>query len=173
MSMQLGFLLNQHTCVGCQSCQTACQEKNNSAFGISLRIADSYEFKPVGPYMTASCHHCEAPICVQRCPIGAISKRTEDGIVVINSEVCINCRICENACPYNAIKFTASTGKVEKCDFCVDRLSENDIPACVENCPVKSLTFGDLAVLSRRGTVHGVGFRVEATRPAVRFILPK
>lgn len=52
MAKQLGFLLNQKYCIGCQACQTACQVKNNSDIGISLRVADSFEVKPEGVYIT-------------------------------------------------------------------------------------------------------------------------
>ena len=175
MAKQLGFLLNQKRCIGCQSCQTACQSKNDSPVGLSLRHADNFEYIPEGPFMTGSCYHCETPACLPVCPVGAITKREADGIVVTDLSMCIGCQRCISACPYSAPQFNAETSKSEKCDFCRSRLDENDIPACVENCPVQALTCGDLAELEARGGIkQGVNFKVNGTvNPSVRFILPR
>lgn len=172
MSKQLGFLLNQKYCIGCQACQTACQARNNSDAGISLRVADSFEDKPEEVYLTASCHHCENPACVEVCPVGAISKREEDGIVVSDYDTCIGCQACIMACPYDAPKFNEKTNKTEKCDFCLDRVLDGLEPECVLTCPVKVLKHGEIEELDKLGVKEGVNFLVEDTKPCVRFILP-
>jgi len=106
------------------------------------------------------CNHCDEPACVRVCPTGATWKR-EDGIVMMDWHRCIGCRYCIVGCPYGARSFnwkdpreaiktidpdfpTRMRGVVEKCTFCEERLSRGDMPACVEVCPVKALTFGDL-----------------------------
>jgi len=171
MAKQLGFILNQQNCVGCQGCQTACQAKNNSDVGISLRVADSCEYTPVGPFITEACYHCETPACIPACPVQAISKRDEDGIVVVDLELCDGNKECIAACPYDAPKFNENIGKMEKCDFCLDRLEADDIPACVESCPAKALNYGDMEILSGQGVLEGAKFKAEDTNPSVRFIL--
>ena len=97
-----------------------------------------------------SCLHCEEPACVTVCPTGASYKRAEDGIVLVNAEICIGCKLCSWACPYGAREFDEIDGIMKKCTLCIDRiyndnLDEPDrIPACVQVCPVHARHFGDL-----------------------------
>jgi Fe-S-cluster-containing dehydrogenase component len=67
-------------------------------------------------------------------PNNAIFKREEDGVVLINQDVCIGCKNCIQACPYGAPQFNSITQKVEKCTFCVHRLDAGLLPACVTSC---------------------------------------
>ena len=107
------------------------------------------------------CNHCENPPCVKVCPTKATWKR-EDGIVMMDYHRCIGCRYCMAACPYGARSFnwkdprpfiknvnqdfpTRTKGVVEKCNFCEERLAKGLMPACVEACKDKALTFGDMA----------------------------
>ncbi|TAN43325.1 MAG: 4Fe-4S dicluster domain-containing protein [Nitrospirae bacterium] len=107
------------------------------------------------------CNHCEKPACVRVCPTKATFKR-KDGIVMMDYHRCIGCRFCMAACPFGARSFnyrdprpfikdnnlkypTRMKGVVEKCTFCVERLDEGLMPACVEACKdTKALVFGDL-----------------------------
>ncbi len=106
------------------------------------------------------CNHCENPPCVRVCPTQATWKR-DDGIVMMDWHRCIGCRYCVAACPYGSRSFNwrdpkphlaeldpdfphRVRGVVEKCTFCEERLSRGLLPACVEACPAKALTFGDL-----------------------------
>ena len=171
MAKQLGFLLDQRYCIGCQGCQTACQVRNNSIPGEFLRVADNFEEIDNGPYLTLSCCHCEKPACLEKCPVKAISKDPENGIVLIDYDKCVGCQLCVKACPYDAIKFNKEERKVHKCDFCKDRLEAGEKPACVEACPMKVLTFGDISNLDKIGSKEGHGFEVHAINPSVRFIL--
>jgi len=107
------------------------------------------------------CNHCNQPPCVRVCPTQATWKRAEDGIVMMDWHRCIGCRYCVAACPYGSRSFnwldprphveainpeypTRTRGVVEKCTFCEERLERGLPPACVEACPEKALTFGDL-----------------------------
>jgi anaerobic dimethyl sulfoxide reductase subunit B (iron-sulfur subunit) len=84
------------------------------------------------------------------CPTGAISKRTEDGIVVVDSNKCIGCRYCFFACPFGVPQY-GEDGTMQKCNLCLSRLAEGRQPACVENCPAKAIyagTFEELAKLA-------------------------
>jgi molybdopterin-containing oxidoreductase family iron-sulfur binding subunit len=107
------------------------------------------------------CNHCDNPPCVRVCPTGATWKREQDGIVAMDWHRCIGCRYCVAACPYGSRSFnwrdprpfikdiqpdfpTRMRGVVEKCTFCEERLARGQLPACVEACKEKALTFGDL-----------------------------
>lgn len=173
MANQLGFMLDQRYCIGCQGCQTACQARNNSDANEFLRVADNFEHVDNGPYLTMSCNHCEKPACAEVCPVGAISKNPENGIVATDLELCIGCKACIGACPYDAPKYNETTKKSHKCDFCQDRLAAGLQPACVEACPVKVLTYGDLSELDQQGVKEGHNFEVHDTAPAFRFIVRK
>jgi Fe-S-cluster-containing dehydrogenase component len=90
------------------------------------------------------CHHCDNPPCVRVCPSGASYTDEEGGIVSVNPRKCIGCRYCILACPYGARYFDDEQGVVDKCTFCRHRLGRGQEPACVETCPTKVRTFGDL-----------------------------
>lgn len=109
------------------------------------------------------CNHCTKPACVRVCPTQATWKRPEDGIVMMDFHRCIGCRYCMAACPYGSRSFnfrdprpniktelnptfpTRERGVVEKCNFCNERLSAGQLPACVESCKAGALAFGDLS----------------------------
>jgi molybdopterin-containing oxidoreductase family iron-sulfur binding subunit len=107
------------------------------------------------------CNHCDNPPCTKVCPTKATWKRDEDGIVMMDWHRCIGCRYCMAACPYGSRSFnwrdprthikeisddfpTRTTGVVEKCTFCDERIAKDLMPACVEACTEKALIFGDL-----------------------------
>ena len=107
----------------------------------------------------ALCNHCDNPPCTRVCPTGATWKRA-DGIVMMDEHRCIGCRYCMAACPYGARSFNfvdprpyvaaasadfprRTTGVVEKCNFCEERLGAGKLPLCVEACPERALLFGD------------------------------
>jgi len=97
-----------------------------------------------------SCLHCETPACVTVCPTGASYKRAEDGIVLVDEDKCIGCKLCSWACPYGAREYSAVEGVMKKCTLCVDRIYNEHIPepsrqpACVQACPTRARHFGDL-----------------------------
>ena len=114
-----------------------------------------YTKKPV----LVLCNHCDNPPCVRVCPTKATWRR-DDGIVMMDWHRCIGCRYCVVACPYGSRSFnwvnprphveditmdfpTRMKGVVEKCTLCEERISRNQLPACVEACPYGALIFGD------------------------------
>lgn len=98
-----------------------------------------------------SCLHCEEPACVTVCPTGASYKRAEDGIVLVDEDKCIGCKLCSWACPYGAREYSAVEGVMKKCTLCIDRIYNENLPeaerqpACVQACPTRARHFGDLA----------------------------
>ena len=97
-----------------------------------------------------SCLHCETPACVTVCPTGASYKRAEDGIVLVDEDKCIGCKLCSWACPYGAREYSEVEGVMKKCTLCVDRIYNEHLdeserqPACVQACPTRARHFGDL-----------------------------
>ena len=85
-------------------------------------------------YLPRICNHCLNPSCVASCPSGALYKRGEDGIVLLNQEQCRAWRSCVSACPYKKTYFNWSTGKSEKCILCFPRLETGEAPACFHSC---------------------------------------
>jgi nitrate reductase beta subunit len=85
-------------------------------------------------YLPRICNHCLNPACVGSCPSGALYKRGEDGIVLINQERCRAWRMCVTACPYKKSYYNWSTGKSEKCILCYPRLETGQAPACMHSC---------------------------------------
>jgi len=170
---KLGLVIDLDTCVGCHACAVACKEWNaggiagpltdenpygKEPFGVWFNRVHSYEVEPLAesaqPAMTVhfprSCLHCETPACVTVCPTGASYKRAEDGIVLVDEDKCIGCKLCSWACPYGAREYSAVEGVMKKCTLCVDRIYNEHLdeierqPACVQACPTRARHFGDL-----------------------------
>lgn len=85
-------------------------------------------------YLPRICNHCVNPSCVASCPSGAMYKRGEDGVVLLNQEACRAWRSCVSACPYKKTYYNWSTGKSEKCILCFPRLEAGEAPACFHSC---------------------------------------
>lgn len=85
-------------------------------------------------YLPRLCEHCLNPACVAACPSGAIYKREEDGIVLIDQDKCRGWRMCVSACPYKKIYFNWESGKSEKCTFCYPRIENGEPTVCSETC---------------------------------------
>lgn len=150
MASQYGFLINIKDCYGCKTCQVVCNSENKMPSGLSFRNVS--EFTSESPHSQAfismACNHCEDPKCVEACPVTAYTKR-DDGIVVQDHELCIGCKSCIEACPYDAPKYDPAEKKVSKCDMCADLIDEGKEPKCVEFCPGNVLKFGKIDELRK------------------------
>ncbi|MBI4187096.1 MAG: 4Fe-4S dicluster domain-containing protein [Chloroflexi bacterium] len=157
--MQIGFYFDQTRCVACDVCVVACKDWHDVPAGpASWRKVTTIE-KGKFPnlfvtFLATSCYHCAEPACVAACPSGAITKRAEDGIVVVDREKCWGrdqCDLCLQACPYQTPQFGAEpNAKMQKCDLCLDRLGEGKEPICVASCPLRALDAGPLEELKKR-----------------------
>lgn len=154
MGKQLGFYIRAGRCVQCHACEVACKVANQVELGPRWRRVPtcwSGQFPEVTCHsISISCMHCAAPACMAACPTGAIAKRAEDGIVVVDPSLCNGCRECARACPYGAPQFGAD-GKMQKCNLCLDRLLAGKEPACVATCPAEALGYGSLDDLLQAG----------------------
>lgn len=159
---QLGFYINQAICIGCKACTVACKDKNNLDVGMNFRRVYSYEegvyaqigngFSPqVAAYtFSIACNHCDKPECVKNCPTGAIKKREEDGVVVIQQDVCIGSKYCISACPYGAPQFNEKVNKANKCNLCIDLMEKGEDPVCVTTCVMNAIEFGEIEELRKK-----------------------
>src|SRR6185295_4388287 len=100
---------------------------------ISAQIKEKYE-QTYMFYLPRICEHCINPSCAASCPSGAIYKRAEDGIVLVDQDRCRGWRMCVTGCPYKKIYFNHRTGKAEKCTFCFPRIEIGQPTICSETC---------------------------------------
>lgn len=148
---QYGFYVDANLCVGCMTCRVACKDVNNLGVNENFRMVKSYatgQFPNVGMYhVSISCNHCASPACVANCPVGAMSKDPETGLVIHDDELCIGCQTCVSACPYGHPQFIESEGIVRKCEACGGLRVQGEQPSCVASCPMRAIEFGDIEEL--------------------------
>lgn len=163
----VSMLYDNTICTGCKACMVACSEANALPADTALsgglwhmpvelnsktkNIIQCYA-EPNGTgfaYVKRQCMHCLDPACVTGCPFGALQKN-QWGAVTWEGSLCIGCRYCEVACPFNVPKFEWDkwNPKIVKCEFCFDqRLKQNQQPACTAVCPTGAVIFGKRADL--------------------------
>ena len=171
-----GVLVDMTLCIGCRKCEEACKNAN-SLPPVDVPLEDMSIFEkqrrmdevnytvvnrfpnpdnPAKPvFVKRQCMHCNEPACASACLVGALTK-TPEGPVVYNKDVCIGCRYCMIACPFNVPAYEyhdAFAPQVQKCNMCQKRfLEEGKAPACISICPQEVMTFGkreDLIALGR------------------------
>jgi Fe-S-cluster-containing dehydrogenase component len=168
--MRYSMVIDLRKCVGCNACTAACKQANVTPPGVLWSKVLLYE---TGTYPEARlyflpmlCMHCQEAPCLDACPTGA-TFRGGGGLVLVDDAICVGCRYCMMACPYEArsynfdrpqefypaqgfTKFEQGSfnqhpkSAIEKCSFCATRLQEGKLPACVATCPSGARIFGDL-----------------------------
>jgi Fe-S-cluster-containing dehydrogenase component/formate-dependent nitrite reductase membrane component NrfD len=145
--MNYGFVINNKTCIGCHACSTACKSENEVPLGVYrtwVKYVEKGEFPNTKRiFQVTRCNHCANPPCVRICPVTAMYQR-DDGIVEFDPEVCIGCKACMQACPYDAIYIDPESHSAAKCHYCAHRTDLGLAPACVVVCPTHSIIAGDL-----------------------------
>lgn len=147
---KISLIFRKKDCMGCHACEVACKQEHG--LGVGPRLVRVIEKAP--EFIPVYCHHCAKPPCKDACPVAAIS-RNEQGIVLIDDDLCIGCRECIEACPFSAMQFEDHRETAVKCDLCVHRLAENKRPACTDVCPTGCIHIGErksiAAVFERTG----------------------
>jgi ethylbenzene hydroxylase subunit beta/complex iron-sulfur molybdoenzyme family reductase subunit beta len=114
-------------------------------------------------YLPRICNHCTHPACLEACPRGAIEKRAEDGVVLINEDSCRGYRFCMEACPYKRIYFNEQKAVSQKCIFCHPRIEKGVAPACARQCPGRMRHVGFLD--DESSSVHKLVRKFEVALP--------
>jgi len=165
----LGLLYDATLCVGCKACVAACKQVNENpaefstvdqlwdtpldTSGKTFNLIKMYrsgtmETKDAEEngyaFMKTSCMHCADPSCVSACPVSAMTKNPENGIVEYDADACIGCRYCVAACPFGIPKYQydSPTGKIGKCELCRHRTKDGHYSACAEVCPTGATLYG-------------------------------
>ena len=179
-----GVLHDTPRCIGCRSCEEACNKVNNlpkpekpftdlsvcdkhrRTSADAWTVVNKYEVggKPV--FRKLQCFHCNDPACASACFAKCFQKQP-DGSVTYDGSQCVGCRYCMIACPFYVPGFEydeAWDPLVQKCTFCEPRLKEGKLPGCVEACPMDALTFGrrsDLIKIARKRIAENPGKYVD------------
>lgn len=140
--------IKDDACWGCKTCEVACKQENHAADGVKLIAVSEDGPKSVDgrlefQFRVNQCQHCDDPPCAEACPDEAITKR-DDGIVVMDYDMCTGCQTCIEACPYDAIDFDNEKVIAQKCNLCHHRVDQGLLPACADNiCPAHCIHFRD------------------------------
>lgn len=142
------MLIDTERCINCKACEVSCRAEWNTPVGFSRNwvsevVSEDSSGLPKLSFLSGRCQHCDDPPCVTACPTGSSYKR-DDGIVLVDREICTGCEFCIDACPYDARFRDPTDGMVSKCTFCAPRVDAGEEPACVHVCWTRALTFGDV-----------------------------
>lgn len=170
---QYGFEVDLDRCSGCKACVTACHALNGlddkeTWRDVGLLIGGT-ELLPVMQHVTAACHHCVEPGCMNACPVDAYEKDPVTGIVRHLDDQCFGCQYCTLACPYDVPRYHAGKGIVRKCDMCSGRLSAGEAPACVQACPHEAIAIRVVDVARVMENAEADHFLPAAPEPHLTF----
>jgi len=140
--------VNLDYCIDCKSCEVACANSHNVWHNLSRGYVEEIAGIP------QHCRHCKDAACVAACPQDAMY-RDENGIVRRKSFQCTGCMSCAIACPFGAINPELIRHTISKCDLCITRLEEGEVPACVATCTTGALEFRKLDETYKEKTVLG------------------
>jgi Fe-S-cluster-containing dehydrogenase component/formate-dependent nitrite reductase membrane component NrfD len=142
-----GKVVDHESCIGCHACSTACKSENEVPLSVNrtyVKYVDVGEFPEARrAFQVTRCNQCADSPCTAACPTAAMFAR-DDGIVDFDKSICIGCKACMAACPYDAIFINPEDHSAEKCNFCAHRVDVGLEPACVVVCPTEAIMIGDL-----------------------------
>lgn len=175
----VGLLFDSTLCVGCKACVSGCKEANGlppdfntseqlwdtpidigpKTFNVIKLYADGTadhkdQAKDGFAFVKKSCMHCVDPSCVSVCPVSAMTKDRNSGIVGYDPSICIGCRYCVLSCPFGVpqAEYDTAFPKIRKCEMCRHRQAEGKIPACAEVCPTGATIFGPITAIEEEIT---------------------
>jgi Fe-S-cluster-containing hydrogenase component 2 len=130
-------------CSGCRTCEIICSIKNEGFVNPSLSRIQLINYKYQGLRIPMTCQQCEDPVCGSVCPVGALKRDVDMGVVKFDREKCMGCNLCLSVCPFGAIGINTRTGKIFKCEHC------GGDPECVKFCEDKAITYVEGDKISR------------------------
>ncbi|MBT4412290.1 MAG: dimethyl sulfoxide reductase anchor subunit [Bacteroidetes bacterium] len=166
------FIFNTNKCVACMACVAGCSIENGTSAGMNWRTVNTFNNirHPELPvfHFSLACNHCSDALCMTNCPSLAYTRDKETGVIIHHAEACIGCKYCTWACPYDAPKFNATSGIIEKCNFCLERINDEIAPACVSACPVGALEYESDDLPDENLVIPG--FVNKGIRPSIRIV---
>lgn len=147
--------LDPQRCISCKSCEASCKAYKHTPAGAKLGLLVTVGPQTMDGKVSVNsgfrpCFHCQEPWCVAACPTGAMMKREEDGLVLVQAELCVGCKACIDACPWMVPQWDDTTRKVLKCDYCRERVEAGQDPACVSVCTGHAMSFHRANLESRK-----------------------
>jgi len=143
---RLGFLLDSDGCIGCHACTVACKSEHDVPLGVNrtwVKYIETGSFPDTSRHFSVMrCNQCDDAPCMDICPTLALF-RADNGVVDFDDDICIGCKGCMNACPYDAIYINPETNTANKCNFCNHRVEVGLEPSCVVVCPTHAIKVVD------------------------------
>ena len=169
------MLVDVSKCTACRACQVACKQWNKLP-ALKTQQDGTHQNPPDLNWATwnlirftelptkdggmkwlfrrDACLHCTDPGCQRACPVPGCITKTPEGVVVIDQELCIGCKMCVNSCPFEVPRINPETNKAYKCTLCWNRISNGLIPACAKACAPGTITFGNKDVMIARANAR-------------------
>ena len=142
------IVVDPEKCVACRTCELQCAIVHSKSKDLKKAIGEKPLSKPrvkveafEGEVLPLQCRHCEDAPCIKICPTKAIDRADQDSPVLVDSELCIGCKMCVLVCPFGVINMDEKGKAIIKCDLCIERLRKGEKPACVMACPTHTLKF--------------------------------
>lgn len=155
MAKKYVMVIDLNGCVNCNACTVACKQTwadkvPPNEFRSKVKVVERGKYPDVHQvFRRTACMHCTDAPCVEACPVTPVkaSRKTEEGVTIVEESLCIQCGACVDACPYK-VRYLNTKNKVndkaDGCNFCYPRLKQGEQPACTVNCVGKVFTFGDM-----------------------------
>ena len=129
------LLIDYDKCTGCNICTLRCSFEKTITFNPLRARINIVRWESEGIMLPVLCLHCEQPACIPCCPTNALSKNQETGVVELNGQICMGCKMCMMVCPFGGPSFDPIEKRVVLCDLCEGN------PVCVEVCPTRALQY--------------------------------
>ncbi|MBL8423861.1 MAG: 4Fe-4S dicluster domain-containing protein [Candidatus Accumulibacter phosphatis] len=134
--MQKSLHIDPGKYTGCLQCEMACSYENTGRFNPATSRIKVFDFQHEGRKVPYTCTQCAEAWCLNACPVEAIKIDAGTGAKVVVNAICVGCKVCTIACPFETINYNHGSGKVQKCDLC------GGDPACASACPTSAITYG-------------------------------
>lgn len=131
------MVVDHQRCTGCRLCEMVCSVKKEGVSDPARARIHVIKWEMEGLYVPMFCQHCEEPLCAAVCPVRAIERDENSGMVQVDRDRCVGCRSCISACPFGAIGWDENRKRVFRCDLC------HGDPTCVKYCQTKAIEFVD------------------------------